>query len=180
MLRRRRRHNDDTSDPVRQNCRDFVRGLQLPAAANVRELRPFMEKHIGQPIRLQPAEVGESVPCGMWISTSTVSYIFFDPETSPAHQDHIIGHEFAHMLKGHRGSTTLPRPAAGGLLGLLDPALVKSVLGRTDYTEHDEQEAEMVGSFLKAHTNSYRPPARSEQADRITRTLLRGTPQERP
>ncbi|MFI9568865.1 hypothetical protein [Streptomyces rishiriensis] len=176
---RRCPHNDDTSDPIRRDCRHFVRGLQLPAVASVRELRRFVEERIGQPIRLQPAEVGEFVPCGMWIATSTVSYLFYDPETSPAHQDHIIGHEFAHMLKGHRSSSTLTTPAVGGLLGLLDPSLVETVLGRTDYTERDEQEAEMVGSFLKAHTDSYRPPARGEKADRITRTLLRGIAQGR-
>ncbi|MGC3001427.1 hypothetical protein ACPF8X_24400 [Streptomyces sp. G35A] len=143
-------------------------------------MRPFVEQYIGQPIHLQPANVGKSVPCGMWIATNTVSYLFYDPETSPAHQDHIIAHEFAHILKGHGGSTTLPEPAAGGLLGLLDPSLVKAVLGRTDYSERDEQEAEMVGSFLKAHTNSYRPPARSDKAYRITRTLLRGRHHEGP
>jgi hypothetical protein len=176
---RRRPHTDDTSDPVRRECRDFVRDLQLPAVSSVRELRPFVEQYIGQPIHLQPAEVGESVPCGIWIATSTVSYLFYDPETSPAHQDHIIAHEFAHILKGHGGSTTLTGPAAGGLLGLLDPSLVKAVLGRTNYSERDEQEAEMVGSFLKAHTNSYRPPARNDKAYRITRTLLRGDHQER-
>ncbi|BCL31015.1 secondary metabolite protein [Streptomyces aurantiacus] len=102
-----------------------------------------------------------------------MSYVFYDPETSPAHQDHIIAHEFAHILKGHRGSTTLPAPDGGGLLSLLDPALIAAFLGRTGYAEHDEQEAEMVGSFLQAHANSYRPPTRSEEADRITRTLLR-------
>ena len=97
----------------------------------------------------------------MWIATSTVSYIFFDPQTSPAHQDHIIAHEFAHVLAGHRGSSTLPTPDAGGLLNLLDPALIRAVLGRTDYAHHDEQEAEMVASFLQEHANSYHPPTRS-------------------
>lgn len=178
---RRHRHHADTSDPVRRDCRDFVRSLGLPPVASVRDLRPFVEEYLGQPVRLEPAQVGESVPCGMWIATNTVSYVFYDPQTSPAHQDHIIGHEFAHILKGHRGSSTLATPAVSGLLGLLDPALVKAVLGRTNYTEQDEQEAEMVGSFLKEHANSYQPPSQSEEADRITRTLLRrGRPQERP
>ncbi|MGY4936201.1 hypothetical protein ACWD7T_34990 [Streptomyces sp. 900116325] len=175
MWRRPRRSNADIAgpDPVRAGCLDFVQDLKLPAVENVRELKPYVETHIGQPIRLVKAEIGESLPCGMWIATSTVSYVFYDPETSQAHQDHIIGHEFAHMLKGHRGSTTLPTPDAGGLLSLLDPALVRAVLGRTDYEEHDEKEAEMVGSFLKLHANSYRPPTTSPEADRITRTLLR-------
>jgi hypothetical protein len=167
-----RPRNPDINDPVRLGCRDFVRDLELPAVESVRELRPFVEERIGQPIRLQPAEVGAALPCGMWIATKTVSYVFYDPETSPAHQDHIIAHEFAHILKSHRGSTTLPF-GFGGLFSVLDPGLIKAVLGRTDYAERDEQEAEMVGSYLQAHANSYRPPTRSEEADRITRTLLR-------
>ena len=170
----RRLRSSDTSEPLRNDARDFVRNLRLPAVQNVRQLLPVIEEHLNQPVRLQAAEVGEAVPCGMWIATSTVSYIFFDPRTSPAHQDHIIAHEFAHILAGHHGSSTLPTPDAGGLLNLLDPALIRAVLGRTDYTHHDEQEAEMVGSFLQEHANSYRPPTRSEEADRITRTLLRG------
>ena len=170
---RRRRSISDTDCPVRLGCRDFVSSLNLPPVSSVRELHPFVEEFIGQPIRLEPAKVGASVPCGMWISTADESYVFYDPATSTAHQDHIIGHEYAHMLKRHRGSTTLPVPAAGDLLGLLDPNLVAAVLGRTDYSEHDEQEAELVGSFLQAHVNSYVPPARSEEADRITRSLLR-------
>ncbi|MFJ9963911.1 M48 family metalloprotease [Streptomyces avermitilis] len=166
------------SELVRRGSQDFVQSLQLPPVASVRDLLPFVGEHIGQSIQLQPAEVGESVPCGMWIATRTASYVFYDPDTSPAHQDHIIAHEFGHMLKGHRGSRTLPTPDAGGLLTLLDPALIQAVLGRTDYAQHDEQEAEMVGSYLQEHANSYRPPSsqglwRTAEADRIARTLLR-------
>lgn len=116
----------------------------------------------------------------MWIATRTVSYIFYDQETSAAHQDHIIAHELAHILKGHRGATTLATLDVGGLFSLLDPALIKTVLGRTDYTEQDEREAETVGTYLQQHANSYRPPTRSDEAYRITRTLLRRVlPQER-
>ncbi|MFE3704539.1 hypothetical protein ACFXPE_03310, partial [Streptomyces scopuliridis] len=162
-----------TADPVLRSGRDFVASLELPPVASVRELRPFVEERIGQPIRLVPAEVGEAVPCGMWIATADMSYVFYDPETSPAHQDHIIAHEFAHMLKGHRGARTLPTPDGGGLLNLLDPALITAVLGRTDYAEFDERDAETVGSFLQAYVISHSPPPQSDSADRITRTLLR-------
>ncbi|MEU6756073.1 hypothetical protein [Streptomyces sp. NPDC046685] len=184
---RRRRSSSDTND-IRQH--DFVRGLQLPAVRSVRDLVPFVEERIGKPIRLQPAEVGAAVPCGMWIATSTGCYLFYDPETSPAHQDHIIAHELAHALMGHRGMTTLLAPMAGGLLGLLDPGLIAavlgpagggaSILGRTNYSETDEFDAELVGSLLQQHANSYRPPSGSEEADRITRTLLRRGNPERP
>lgn len=174
----RRTRSSGSSELVRRSSQDFVRGLGLPPVANVRDLRPFVEERIGQPIRLQPAEVEASVPCGMWIATRTTSYVFYDPDTSPAHQDHIIAHEFGHMLKGHRGSSTLPPMNAGGLLDLLDPALIRAVLGRTDYVEHDEREAELVGSYLQEHANSYRPPTpqglwHMAEADRIARTLLR-------
>lgn len=175
---RRRRRSSGTSD----RCLHFVTGLELPAVRSVRDLVPYAEERIGHPIRLQPAEVGEAVPCGMWISTATVSYLFYDPETSPAHQDHIIAHELAHALMGHRGSTVLPTPDGGGLLSLLDPEFIQAVLGgsseitalgRTDYTETDEFDAEMVGSLLQQHAIAYRPPSGSEETDRIARTLLR-------
>ena len=40
-------------------------------------------------------------PCGLWISVPTAEYVFYDPDTSRLHAEHIVLHELAHMLSGH-------------------------------------------------------------------------------
>ncbi|MDI3390382.1 hypothetical protein QIS99_29945 [Streptomyces sp. B-S-A8] len=173
---------DPGPEAILRSCREFVRGLGLPAVAGVRDLVPYVEQRTGRALRLEPAEVAasESVPCGMWLATRDTHYVFYDPRTSRSHQDHIIAHEFGHILKEHRGGPALRDKDAGALITHIDPAVVRAVLGRTDYAEHDEREAELIGSCLQAHTRRHAPhadtdvrPAPGADAARVARTLLR-------
>ncbi|MEU3355250.1 hypothetical protein [Streptomyces sp. NPDC037389] len=144
--------------------------------ASIRDLLPEVERRTGRTVSLQSAEVGWSAPCGMWVATERTHYVFYDPMTSRAHQDHIIAHEFAHILMGHKGAMEVPDETVGGLLTLLDPELIKMVLGRTQYEDQEELEAELTGSYLHAHIRSTRNHARPSddpEADRVARTLLR-------
>ncbi|WP_435057587.1 hypothetical protein [Streptomyces sp. bgisy060] len=159
-----------TIDPLVDECRNFVRSLGLPRVASVRDLRGFVEERIGQPIHIAPHDRSDgSLPCGMVITSGGANYIGYDPETSTTHQDHIIAHELAHLLKGHRGELL----AETFDVDLLDDDLLATVLGRTDYDEHSEREAEAIAGFLQAHVISNRPASQSESADRIARTLMR-------
>ncbi|MGW0737483.1 hypothetical protein [Streptomyces sp. NPDC002851] len=177
MWRRPRESRDPVSDTCLRSSRDFVRGLTLPPVASVRDLVPEIERRVGRALSLQPAELAasETIPCGMWLATQDTHYVFYDPRTSRAHQDHIIAHEFGHILKDHRGGPELPGASGkdgSGLISHIDPAVVRMVLGRTDYTAHDEKEAELIGSYLQAHANAYEPPP-SKEAAAVARTLLR-------
>ncbi|MDQ8707194.1 hypothetical protein RCO28_32715 [Streptomyces sp. LHD-70] len=175
-MRPRARRGEPSPDEIRRSCRDFVLGLSLPAVAGVRDLVPYVERRTGRALRLEPAEVAasESVPCGMWLATRDTHYVFYDPRTSRSHQDHIIAHEFGHILKEHRGGPALRDKDAAALITHIDPAVVRAVLGRTDYAEHDEREAELIGSYLQAHTSPYAAAAPAEEdAARVARTLLR-------
>lgn len=175
--RSRRAHQAETpiaADPVLDECRSFVHSLDLPRVESVRDLRGYIEELIGEPIRIAPGKPADGeTPCGMVVKSGGVNYIGYDPDTSPAHQDHIIAHEFGHLLKGHRGIATTLIPEGGVILGDLDSDLWATVLGRTNYAETVEREAEAVGSFLQAHVITSRPAPQSESADRITRTLMR-------
>ncbi|MDI3405825.1 toxin [Streptomyces cavernicola] len=187
-MRFRARRGEPGPDAVRLSCRDFVRDLRLPAVAGVRDLVPYVEQRTGRALRLEPAEVAasESVPCGMWLATRDTHYVFYDPRTSRSHQDHIIAHEFGHILKEHRGGPALRDKDAAALITHIDPAVVRAVLGRTDYAEHDEREAELIGSYLQAHASAHTSPYASpyegpfapsapadQDAARVARTLLR-------
>ncbi|MFB6529895.1 ImmA/IrrE family metallo-endopeptidase [Streptomyces sp. NPDC056399] len=157
-------------DPLVGQCREFVESLGLPPATSVRDLVPFVEAKIGEPIHIAPHEKTDgSLPCGMVVRRGEGNYIGYDPETSPAHRDHIIAHELAHLLLGHRGAA----PAEDFDLDLLDDDLLVTVLGRTEYDEDPERWAEAVGSLLQAHVLTSRPTSNSESANRIARTLMR-------
>ncbi|MGW7089989.1 hypothetical protein ACWGH2_41770 [Streptomyces sp. NPDC054871] len=162
---------------VYARSRAFLDSLNLPDVDSVRALTPFVEARTGRPILLipvahdqMPEALDADAPCGMWLATDTSDHIFYDADTSTAHADVIIGHELAHMLKGHRDQGS-PVGDLGGLLPDLDPAVIRILLGRTQYTEPDEHEAEMLGSLLQEHVASCSTTA--EDDDPISRTLLR-------
>lgn len=160
---------------MRHECRRFVRDLGLPPAENIRELLPAVEARSGHSIRLEKAPV-DSGPglCGMWIRTAEgIDYIFVHQETSRAHQDHIIAHEAAHILRDHRGgrAPTGANPLTDRVVTTLDPAVVRVMLGRSDYEYRDEREAELIASHLQRHI--HRPRRRTGGGDRIAQTLLR-------
>ncbi|MFE3326591.1 hypothetical protein [Streptomyces sp. NPDC059176] len=179
-LNRRNRGADREADEVERRNRRFVEGLRLPAVDSVMDLVPFMEEHSGRAIRLmpfasdptEPDSLDASAPCGLWLATAETDYVFYDTAISRAHAEIIVGHEFGHMLKRHRGNASMSEGSLGGLITDIDPATVQLVLGRTRYNEPEEFEAEMLGSLLQEHVSSSRDPDLRE-ADPIARTLLR-------
>ncbi|WP_431980923.1 regulator component [Streptomyces qinglanensis] len=160
---------------LRRECRRFVRDLGLPPAQSIRDLLPAIESRSGRSIRLEPAPPNSGGGlCGMWIRTvEGIDYIFVNEETSRAHQDHIIAHEAAHILRNHQGSGTLGEvnPVTDRLAPTLDPRVVKMMLGRSDYELHDEREAELIASHLQRHIHHHGPDISGE--DPIAETLLR-------
>jgi hypothetical protein len=138
-------------------------------------LLPAIEARSGHSIRLEraPGNAGTNL-CGMWIRTAEgIDYIFVHEETSRAHQDHIIAHEAAHILRNHQGGRALSEvnPATDRLVPTLDPAVVRMMLGRSDYEYQDEREAELIASHLQQHI--HRPRDRTGGGDPIAETLLR-------
>ncbi|MGW6982587.1 hypothetical protein ACWGE1_24660 [Streptomyces sp. NPDC054932] len=163
-------------DTTRRASRRFVRSLELPPVGSIRELLPAVEEISGHPIRLAPAPVESSQGvCGMWIRTvDGIDYIFVHENTSRAHQDHILAHELAHILRSHSGNLILPQEVtlADQLVPTLDPSVVKMMLGRTNYKHEDEKEAELIGTHLQRLV--HRPGRYTKGHDRVAETLLHG------
>jgi hypothetical protein len=163
-------------DTTRRDSRRFVRELGLPAARNIRELLPAVQERTGHAIHIAPAPVlgGKLGLCGMWIRTTDgVDYIFVHEKTSRAHQDHIVAHELAHILRNHQGSSAFSaaKPVGSRLISTLEPAAIRMMLGRSDYEYQDEREAELIGSYLQRHV--HRPHPHAGNGDRVAETLLR-------
>lgn len=64
----------------------------------VRKIAEFQ----GRPIVLCSLAMPEQTDYGMWIAGPSFDFVFFERETARVHQDHIIMHELAHMLLGHK------------------------------------------------------------------------------
>ncbi|MFE0171375.1 ImmA/IrrE family metallo-endopeptidase [Streptomyces sp. NPDC059002] len=151
VLRPRRDWFRRNSGPLRRSCELRLAALGMPGERTIAHLCAHVSQLRGRPVVTAPMRLKAPAPCGMWIAWQDIDVIVYAADTSPAHQDHIIVHELAHILCGHRGSDEpLDQGAAGSLFPDLDPALVRDALYRTAYTDPQEREAEMLASlFLK-------------------------------
>ncbi len=153
---------------------DLLAELNLPHVTSVRDLRDEVSRRTGRTVVLEPREQTASV-CGACAVTERAVYVFYDPRTSPLHQDHIIAHEFSHLLLGHHESRSLAT-LAPSLITTMDPAVVQMMLGRTKYDEAEERETELLASLLQRqiidHWLRSDEPTGDDVQDRVTHTLL--------
>lgn len=143
-----------------------VRGLGKPeteARALIDRLEPpepwhrmrFIEsiaKARNRSITLMPVDATmlANSPCGLWLVREHDDIILYEDGTSEYHADQIILHELGHMLLGHDKSvgTSVKALMLTRLTPHLDSATVKAALGRSDYHDDQEREAEMFASLM--------------------------------
>lgn len=111
------------------------------------ELCRLLGEYRGHPIHLVPYALPVSGPFGIWIDAGDADYIFYQRETSPAHQDHIILHEIGHILADHNEGEP-DHEVWQDLLPNISYDVITSVLRRTAYSEEHEREAEMVATII--------------------------------
>ncbi|MFC9294541.1 ImmA/IrrE family metallo-endopeptidase [Streptomyces sp. NPDC057011] len=161
--------------------------LDLPQATDVAELCRHLGEVRGRPIVLVPMQMPSSHPCGMWVAARDEDLIFYDANTTSAHQEHIILHELGHIICCHRGAGGLDEAAARLLFPDLDPDLVRDMLLRATYDDVQEQEAEIIAYLLSqrmgnaeqrhgpspdAEAEEGADPGTSAVLSRIERTLI--------
>ncbi|WP_267241631.1 toxin [Streptomyces sp. PR69] len=163
--------------------------LDLPQTADVAELCRHLSEIRDRPITLVPMQMPASQPCGMWVAARDEDLIFYDANTTSAHQEHIILHELGHIICCHRGAGWLDEASARLLFPNLDPDLVRDMLLRATYDDVQEQEAEVIAYLLSQRAGSAgerhgAPPApegeapqsgesaKSAMLSRIERTLI--------
>jgi hypothetical protein len=122
--------------------------LDLPKVADVAELCRHLGEVRDRPITLVPMQMPASHPCGMWVAARDEDLIFYDANTTSAHQEHIILHELGHIICCHRGTGWLDEASARLLFPHLDPDLVRDMLLRATYDDVQEQEAEIIAYLL--------------------------------
>jgi hypothetical protein len=132
---------------LRQRCEAKVRELDIHAPFDVRSFCHALAAQRGRPILLEPL-AGTAGACGIWVAVPSADLIFYEEETSPLHQDHIILHEISHLVCGHE-----PVPVSEGEISLLlfpdlQAQTVKHVLQRGGYSTFEEREAETLASLI--------------------------------
>jgi hypothetical protein len=133
---------------LRRRCERILGDLDAAADLDIRQLCDHVGQRQGKPIHLVAESLPTGSPSGLTVRTGAFDAIIYERNTSPLHQTHIIGHELGHVLCGHQNAPVIDADASRLLLPNLDPALVQSVLGRTNYTAVQEREAEMIASLI--------------------------------
>ena len=153
-----------------ERCRARVDRLDLPEPFTAEAFIDLLAHERARPIGLLPVVARPSLPCGLLVTTGNTDWIVYRADTTELHQQHILLHEAAHLLCEHGESgmskkndsgdgkgegegdsndeRTAMAAAAHHLMPHLPAELVRSVLGRTVYSEPDEREAELVASLI--------------------------------
>jgi hypothetical protein len=132
--------------------------------------RRLLEELRHRPVYLLPFPLGPEV-LGIWIATDTADYIFYEHDTSPYHQRHIVLHEGSHMLRGHQGPA-LP-DLVSSLTPHLDPKLVRSFLCHSVFNEDEEAEAEVLATLIEEQMERSSPPRVRRASDRAIENIAR-------
>lgn len=138
----------DVAASLRRSCQARLTGLELPAECDVVALCAHLSKLRGRPIHCLALQMGASEPSGVWLSLPDAEWVVYEAHTSRVHQEHIITHEFAHMICGHRSVTASQTRGTELLFPDLDPGLVRDLMTRQGYSDVQEQEAETMASLL--------------------------------
>jgi hypothetical protein len=163
---------------IRQRCEARLRTLPIPDPFDLDDFCAALSEQRGRPILLEatpemdsPAELGS--PAGLWMAGASLDVIFYDAETSPLHQEHIILHELSHLLCGHHAQVIAEPGFSELLLPDMSREIVLGARGRTlSYSDDEEQEAEMLASLIAEHAKRHRttaPPALVRTGETIAR-----------
>jgi len=142
---------------LRRRCERRLEDIPVPNPFDLDVFSAALAAHRGRPLTLQPMPgLSAGAPCGLWISVPTADYVFYDPETSRLHAEHIVLHELSHMISGHTTGIDAGPEAGDGAVGRLvpdlDPRTIDTMLGRASYTTAQEREAETLASLIRARS----------------------------
>ncbi|MEU5808765.1 toxin [Streptomyces sp. NPDC047718] len=162
---------------VRRTCETRIAEWGIEQGFGIDELHRYLCARRGRPIHLIPTSFPDRHLFGVWLKLDEFDIVAFEKSASPAHKEHIIAHELAHIAFDHQGPVQLGgQDDAGRLLSDVDPAEVRGLLMRSRYSDDEEQEAETLASLLLSRASQrWVEPAWSapaEAADVVARIEL--------
>jgi hypothetical protein len=106
------------------------------------------------------------------LSFEDADFIAYEESTSRHHQEHIIAHEFAHIIYGHHGTVRADdTQTLSNLFPDLNPSLVDRLLHRGNCSNTQEREAEYLATILLAQMTSRANAISGEEARRASQAL---------
>jgi len=130
----------------------ILRELEISVPFDLDEFIAGLERRRQRPIRMYPFAFEPGCPCGLWIATADVDYIYHHAGTTPFHATHIAVHELAHMLLGHDHTCAWDQ-IVSLIAPDVDQTLIKLILGRGAYSTTDERDAETVATLILSKHN---------------------------
>ncbi|MGP3925188.1 MULTISPECIES: hypothetical protein [unclassified Streptomyces] len=126
----------------------MISEILLPEPFSAQELCDQLARERARPLHLLPFPTPSvpNTPSGMWLVAEYGDYIFYDSQTSPLHQEHIIVHEIGHVVCNHRSAGDDQRLYRH--IDIADPESIRQALPRIRYSDQQEQEAEMIASLI--------------------------------
>lgn len=147
---------------LRRRCRSLLRDLDVPAPLNVHDLCRRLGESRGRPIELYEYPIEVPGPFGLWFNLRDRDAIFYQQESVPWHQDHIVLHELGHLLCEHPSDTGIVDSATDAIrrnppAGLKwdtteDEGGDNGDVGRrrrTCYDDRHEREAELCATIIQ-------------------------------
>ncbi|MDL4813202.1 hypothetical protein [Actinomadura opuntiae] len=148
-----------------------MEALDIPEPWDFEQFCVRVAAHTGRRLRVLPVTAMPKGLCGMYVSTADTDYVYATASTTPFHREHIALHEIGHLLAGHQGGLAVA-DLAEVLLPDLHPALVRTVLGRTSYTDEQEREAEYFATLVAKRSRPHRAGHRADAADPAVAVVL--------
>jgi hypothetical protein len=99
--------------PSRRTVRQWAavaRQLAVPVPFELTEFRARIQRHTQRVVNLIPTVMRTGAPSGIWLRTARADYFYYEEQTSPFHQAHIVLSLSAHVLLGDTsGASVDPR-----------------------------------------------------------------------
>ncbi|MGH3756178.1 hypothetical protein [Actinophytocola sp.] len=132
---------------------ELIRDLELDKSATTEmvcvRLCHVMAQRLQRDIKLRFDDLGGGGLSGLWaVTDDDVHVIIVTTTRSWVHRLHIVLHELAHMICGHKPARLDAEEGARLLYPDLSPRMLKTLAGRTDMTRREEREADRVAAAL--------------------------------
>jgi hypothetical protein len=115
-----------------------LRHLAAAAPFELDEFRACLQRHSGRPVHLVPASLPAGSPSGVCCRTASADYLYYEDQTSPFHQAHILVCLAAHAVVDSEPQRWVdPR-----LIPDVSPHLAELMLGAVGCAPVGDQDAE--------------------------------------
>ncbi|MBY4128165.1 hypothetical protein HQO83_07170 [Rhodococcus fascians] len=124
-----------------------------------------LSQYRGRPIELRGVRSSDaaelygdlsSSPCGVWCDCTDKDIILYDQGMTERHLIQVLCHEAAHMVLGHSSDVEPNNDWLQLLLADVDPAAVRSALGRDVVPSEQESEAELLADLVMTKVSHFR------------------------